>query len=633
VLPGSRLRVDAQLRDTATGEVQARASRRGRTGDLFALTSALARDLIRDEAGATGFAVRAVARSGGPGAAAAVPADPGAQRLYAEGLLLLQRMDARAAADRLEAAVAADPGFLGSWLALARACELLGNTRRAEEAALAAVAHSGGRPETERLAAEAIHLRLAQRRPEGVARLRRLYGLTGRLEDGIALADAEVGAGQAQEALATVAGLRRAHPAAEDARLDLLDTDAYIMLEDFPRERVAAERALAAARRGGMLQVEVRALRRLADTESNERDPAGCRRAGETLATALGKAEALGDRFLVADVLHAQAGSARDCRDAATAEAAYRRVIALYRELGALGRLPISLFNLGNARLEAGDLLDADRLMHEAMELCQAQGTRCRERFLHPLGVNRLHRGELAAARRMIEEGIELNRRLGNLHRVAEASSFLPDIAGWSGDPAQALADARRVLVQRQKLGVRYRIAWARTDLAWWLVENGRTAEADAEARLALALAAGQADRQLTACAQGARACALLAAGDLAAADRESARALAGVPPPQGPLCSFQTARVRAEVLLARGRLDAAEALIDRDLELARRGGFVLYELQHRLLRVQLTRARGRRAEAEHQAAELAEEARAKGFGLIAARAEALRRPAGPFSL
>ena len=622
-LPGSGLRVDAQLRHTGTGEVRARASRQGRTGDLFALTGALARDLLREGAGAAGFA--GGTGSGGAGAAAAVPADPRAQQLYADGLAHLQRMEARTAADRLEAAVAADPGFLGSWLALARACELLGATRRAEEAALAAVARSGGRPETERLAAEAIHLRLAQRREEAAARQRRLYGLTGRLEDGIALADAEIRAGQPQEALATVAGLRRAHPAAGDARLDLLEADAYVLLEDFPRQRAAAERALVAARREGMVQVEVRALRRLADTLANERDPAGCRSGGELLATALRKAEAQGDRLLVADLVNGQGGYYRDCQDGPEAEASYRRAVALFREAGALGKLPVALYNLGNTRLDSGDLLEADRLMHEALEVCQAHGTRCRERFVHPLGVNRLHRGELAAARRMIAEGIELNRRLGNRNRVAEATAFLPEIAGWSGDLAVAVTEARRVVALREEIGVRFRTAWARTDLAWWLAEHGRPAEAAAEARRALDLAAGQSDRKLAACARGTLAFALLAAGDLAAADRESARALAEVRPPRGPLCSFHTARVRAEVLLARGRLDEAGALIDEGLELARRGGFVTYELQARLLRARLARARGQHAEARRQAAELAEEARAKGFGLIATRAEALR--------
>ncbi len=620
VLAGSELRVDAQLRRTGTGEVRARASRRGRTGDLFAVTDALARDLNGAVSGAAGEG------AGGGGAAATVPADPRAQRLYAEGLAHLQRMDARAAADRLEQAVAADPAFPGAWLALARACELVGATRRAEEAALAAVARSGNRPETERLAAEAVHLRLAQRRPEAVARLRRLYMLTGRLEDGIALADAEVSAGQAQEALATAGRLRRAHPAAAgDARLDLLEADAFVLIEDFPRQRAAAERALTAARRRGMVQVEIRALRRLADTQSNERDPAGCRSGAKTLAAALQKAEALGDRLLMADVLHGRGGFFRDCQDAAAAEESYRQAIERYREVGALGKLPLSLYNLGNARLEAGDLLAADSLMREAMELCQAHGTRCRERFLHPLGVNRLHRGELAEARRLIEEGIALNRRLGNRNRVAEATGFLPDIAGWSGDLAQALEHARRVLQLRQEIGSPYRTAWARADLSWWLVENGRAAEGLAEARRAVALAAGQADRQLIACAEGYLAFALLATGDLAAADRESARALAQVRPPHGPLCSFQTSRVRAEVLLARGELDAAGALIDEGLELARRGGFAAFELQGRLLRARLTQARGHHAEAGRQAAELAEEARAKGFGLIAARAEALR--------
>jgi tetratricopeptide (TPR) repeat protein len=312
------------------------------------------------------------------------------------------------------------------------------------------------------------------------------------------------------------------------------------------------------------------------------------------------------------------------CDEPAAAGEVYREAIELYRDLGAWGRLPNVLYNLGNVRLDEGDLLAADRLMREALELCQAHATLCRERFAHPLGANHLHRGELGEARRLIEEGIDLNRRLGNRNRVAEASGFLPDLSAWSGDLEQAVEHSRRVLELRREIGTPANIAWAHSDLGYWLAEAGRGAEAVAQARRALELAGAQDNPTLTACVQASLAFGHLAAGELAAADRESARALAALRPPRSPFCAFQVWRVRAEVLLARGRLDAAEPLIDEGLELARRGGFVTYELTGKLLRARLSQARGRTAEARHRAADLAEEARAKGFGLIAARAEAV---------
>ena len=97
-----------------------------------------------------------------------MPFSPPAQRLYAEGLELLQRRDAQGAVERLTAAAEADRNFPGVWLALARAYQLLGFERQAEEAALNAVQRSHGLPERERLITEATYLHFVRRRQEAV---------------------------------------------------------------------------------------------------------------------------------------------------------------------------------------------------------------------------------------------------------------------------------------------------------------------------------------------------------------------------------------------------------------------------------------------------------------------------------
>ena len=548
-------------------------------------------------------------------------ADPSAERLHAEGLERLQHRDASAAARLLQEAVAADPGFPGAWLALAQTYELLGFAPRAEEAALRAVAASGGLPEQQRLAAEAAYLRISRREAKAADRLRHLYDLSRRFEDGLALGETQLRAGQSEEALATIAELRREHPdARQDARLAALEMSVLSWIEDYERAIAAGERAVAAARRQGMVQVEAEALQRLAVARIRAGTMADCGQALRDIGQARLKAEAAGDRFLLASVLQGLSAALTSCERSSEAEQVLQEAIHLLREIGALGKLPPLLYNLGSARLGEGDLLEADRLMREALETCQAYGALCRERFLHPVGVNRLHRGELAEARRMIEEGIRLNRQLGNRNRVAEAESFLPDLAGWSGDLAQAVELQRHVLALRQEIGIPSGIGWARSDLGLWLAESGRGAEALAHAREAVRIASRQGEGALDACSHASLALAHLASADLAAADRESARALASLYPPREPFASFLVWRVRAKVLLARGQLDAAEALIDQGLELARRGGFVTYELEGRLLRAQLELARGRPEAARQLAGDLAAEARAKGFGLVAQR-------------
>jgi len=547
---------------------------------------------------------------------------PEARRLYAEGLERLQRRDALNAADRLEGAVRADPASPDAWIALAEAYELLGAERRAEDAALKAAQRSNGLPEPRRLAAEATYLRIAHRLPEAVDRMRRAYEISRHeLAAGLALCETEGKAGQHREALATLAELRREHPAERgDPRFAMLEADTYAGLEDYRNEKIAAERALAAARSRGMVQIEVRALLQLALARLRSGSAADCRPALADLALARRRAEATGDRFLVGGVLHNLGAVLSHCEDPAGSEQAYRQAIDLYREIGARGKLPALLYNLGGSRLYAGDLFGADSLMREALETCETQTAPCRERFLSAVGANRLHRGELAEARRMIDQGIQRNSKIGNRNRVAEARGFLPDLAFWSGDLEQAVELQRQVLTLRQEIGTAGGIAWARSDLANWLAEAGHGAEALESARLAVAMASRQGDPSLDACSRASLALAHLVAGDLTSADRESARALAILHPPGQPFCSFTVLRVRTQVLLARGQLDAAGTSIDEGLELARRGGFVTYELQNRLLQAQLALARGRTGEAGKLASDLATEARAKGFGIIAQR-------------
>ena len=290
ILPGENppLRVDALLRDTRTGETRTAVSRRGRQEDLFRLSDSLAGDLRR------ALGDPAVSRPARGEKSGVMPATPAAQRLYAEGLERLQRMDAQAAAERLEAAVKADAAFPGAWLALARTSVLLGSGRRAQEAALTAVERSAGLPERQRLAAEATYLGITGRRKEAAGEMRRLYQLSGHVfEDGIALVDLELEAGEAQEALATVAELRREHPGAGgDARLDLLEARAYLRLGDHRNQLAAAQRAVAASRRHRMVQVEVGSLRMLAFARIRTGTAAECGRAVTESQLARRKAEA-----------------------------------------------------------------------------------------------------------------------------------------------------------------------------------------------------------------------------------------------------------------------------------------------------------------------------------------------------
>src|SRR5262249_52911581 len=145
-----------------------------------------------------------------------------------------------------------------------------------------------------------------------------------------------------------------------------------------------AERALTAARRQGRPEIEVRALKRLAVARVRAGTTAACGPAREEMALARRRAEELGSRFLLAGVLNDSAIVLEMCESRVGTEAVYLELIDLYRQLGALGKVPSLLYNMGSDRIRLGDLLGADRLMREALETCQAYRPLCREQFLHP---------------------------------------------------------------------------------------------------------------------------------------------------------------------------------------------------------------------------------------------------------
>jgi tetratricopeptide (TPR) repeat protein len=345
-------------------------------------------------------------------------------------------------------------------------------------------------------------------------------------------------------------------------------------MDDYPKVVTANQRALEAARRQGMIQIEVRALHHQAFARRRTGGLAACDPALAAIRLARRKAEASGDPLLLNGVLVDLGSVLSNCNQPALADQVQQEALRRLRETGAFGKMAPLLFNLGASRLTQGDLIGADRLMREALASCETHsGILCRERFLHPVGANRLHRGEIAEARRMLEEGSRLNLRIGNRSRVAEAQAYLPTLTAWSGDLAQGIRLQRELLAGWQRAGSPWGTAWGHSGLAILLAEAGRGREALGHARRAMALANQYQEATLDACSRASLALAELAAGDLAAADRESALALARLRPPHKPFCSFIVWSVRSQVLLETGQLDAAEPLITEGLDLARHGG------------------------------------------------------------
>jgi Tetratricopeptide repeat len=181
------------------------------------------------------------------------PSNREAQRLHAEGLAKLRVLDALAACELLQKAVAADSSSPMVHLALADAWTMLGYDTKAREEALRASDLSGRLPREERLAIEGRYREMAGEWDRAVE----IYGallafFPDSVEYGLRLANAQDTGGRGDEALATLERLRRLPaPESQDARLDLAEAAVAHSRGDFRRQLLAARASGGQGRRAG----------------------------------------------------------------------------------------------------------------------------------------------------------------------------------------------------------------------------------------------------------------------------------------------------------------------------------------------------------------------------------------------
>jgi eukaryotic-like serine/threonine-protein kinase len=148
-LPGGNLRIDLHLQDVAGGETLLAVKETGEDNHLFDLVNR-AGSQLREKCGAG-----KVNPEDQAGVHAALPSNTESYKLYAEGLAKLRVVDAIAARDLLQGAVAADPNFALAHSALAAAWTILGYDEKARFSAKSAYDLSGSLSREERLLTEA----------------------------------------------------------------------------------------------------------------------------------------------------------------------------------------------------------------------------------------------------------------------------------------------------------------------------------------------------------------------------------------------------------------------------------------------------------------------------------------------
>ncbi|HXO40307.1 MAG TPA: tetratricopeptide repeat protein, partial [Thermoanaerobaculia bacterium] len=654
---GEILRLDVLLQSTASGDTIVTASTTGASHRLFALVDSAATQLRSKLGLETPPVAAAVA------AAAALPAQPEATRLYAEGLEKLRRYDALGARPLLERVIVLEPRFPLAHLALSQAVAALGYDRVAVDEAKRALALAGRLTREQQLAIAAALAEAQKDWNAATTTNRSLFQFfPDNLEYGLSLARTLVAGGRAAEAQGVVAAMqRRPPPAGEDPRLDLAAAAASEALSDWQRQlasaRIAARKARAEQRTwllGKALLSEAGAAGDLGQAQVARDQQREAARIFHDLGDASAEADALvgiaNDIGSRGDVEGALAGYRRAlatferCGNRKGAEHVWsdianftwlrgnveealragRRELALSREIDDRRGIVWGLGALGNVLADQGAIDEALRMQTEGLAISREIGDRSYTSFcLGAIADTHFAAGDLEQAWRGYGEALDLNRRLQDVVGIARLEDDLGTVLLAEDRLDEAARQFQAALAARERMDDRDEAAETRINLAQVRNEQGRPAEGLALARRSLQdfVAMHQSGNTALALAIGALAEIQLHRTAPALADCGRAReALRGNRQNQANLFVL-LAKARAEA--AAGRPAAARAAAAAALAVASGTHALASALEARLVLGELD-LRERPAAGAQALRALAQEARVKRFLLIARRADGL---------
>jgi DNA-binding winged helix-turn-helix (wHTH) protein/tetratricopeptide (TPR) repeat protein len=447
--PGTRIRLDLRLQDTSAGETVADIAVMGGEADLFDLVSQ-AGARLREKLG-----VEEVSPLEAVSVRASLPANRDAARLYSEGLARLRVFDALEARDLLQQAIAADSKFALAHSALAEAWSRLGYDKKAQAEAKQAYDMSANLSREEKLLVEARYRSVQHENERAIDVYRTLFTLfSDTLDYGIRLAAAQVRAGKARDALATIESLRKhAPPASDDPRIDLAEADAWESLNDYKHEEQALEQAVEKAKATGSRLILARARRNECwvfgeHMAQVERAVAACHEAGDIYAAA-------GDRKGEADSLVTWADAISDA-DAPEAIRLYNRTLDIYRSIGSEHGVAATLNNLATVYQDEGEPDLSEKMFRQALASFRLLDEKNEQAaVLGNIASDREILGDLPGAKRLVEEKLQISRETMDAGTDAYAGEYLAEISDFQGDLARAKQEYEQSLGTWQKIGDR----------------------------------------------------------------------------------------------------------------------------------------------------------------------------------
>jgi eukaryotic-like serine/threonine-protein kinase len=654
-----RVRVDLNLEDALTGELVDSVTVDGTEAQIDDLVTRAGTSL-RSKLGAGELPPAQAAE-----VKATLPSDLQAARLYSEGLAKMRAFENVAARDLLQKAVAVEPTFPLSHVALAKAWKILGYDVKSRDEARQAFDLSSALGKEDRLWVEAryriathdwdkavnIYKGLFQSRPDNI-------------EYGLALASAQSLSGKPKDALDTLETLRKLpSPAGEDPRIPLEESIADYYLSDYKRMQVTATRAADRARSEGATLVmavalanQCSALERLGDAKGAI---AACNEAERADIVA-------GDRNAVANEINTVANISFDLGNLAEARSKYEEAVSIFREIGCQGGAAMSSANVGVILASTGDLRGSVKMFEQALAIQLEIGDKSHAgNQLANIGSVLAQLGNLRDAQAKFHEALILGRDIGDKDMQALALANLGQAAYYQGHfdtSGDFLNEAEPILrgtgrnsllctlltmrgeasLMRadmkssrdnyeeaqglgNKTGDKQCLSLAQIGLANLAIQESRPSDAEAPSRQAIAELHAEEDTDNEILAHAALAYALLKMGRTEDAKKEITDTEPLLSKSQNVISRWEISLVATRIEARLGNAPAAKTKLRSVLEEAVKDGFKSYEFKTGLALGEVEIKSGEAKAGRVRLAALEKDTTDKGFLLIAHQAAAGR--------
>jgi tetratricopeptide (TPR) repeat protein/TolB-like protein/tRNA A-37 threonylcarbamoyl transferase component Bud32 len=592
---------------------------------------------------------------------ASLSSNADAMRDFSQAREKLRAFDVLAATKLLEKSIEADPQFAQAHSALAQSWDTLGFESKAAEEAKNALDSAKGLSTEARARASGQYFAAMRDWPKAIQQYSQLWAeYRDEPEYGLLLANTQIRAGKATDALTTVAQVRsQPLPAGIRAQVDLAEARAHGDLADYRQELTVATSAADTAQQLGanLLLARARILQCFAEVNLGNAEKArllceeakkinlsagdqlGAARATTDIANsyyyagdyaaaeplyreALSIAQSIGDAYDEAGALNNLANSQSARGEYAAAEKTYEQAIAVAGERNELGDLALAQQNLADALYATGSLARAKEFFEAALKSARDLGDKNLEaRILNNKCATSLGAGALFDARTSCEDSLKIRREINDRAGIGKTLASFGNVQLQQADLDGARSSLQESLSALESVNAKNDAAYTRISLAQLALEQRKPDDGAKYAGDAATEFAGDKDTAGEAEARVTWTRALLTTNNVAAAREQSDKAtqLAQLSGDRGT--KLDAAIAAALVDAKSGNADAALHALASAQKEAHQGGMIQIEYDARLALGETQIASGRKNEGRATLRQLAQDAKSHGFKLTAQKA------------